>query len=313
MAIFMKWKKMGFLFKPDASIDWMQSHAQTPTVLVLYDRFRIFFATRNNEGKSQIAVLDVDKANPQKIIALHKQPALSFGKPGTFDSDGVMPSSVLTNNNQLWMYYTGWNQRITVPYHNATGLAVSDDNGLSFHRLSDGPIMDRTYSEPYIAVTPYVIHEQGIWKMWYTSGIKWELVDSKYEPIYVIKYATSFNGIDWNRTPNLVIQQSYNNEVFSRPTILKKNNTYHLWFCYRGCCDYRDGKHAYQIGYAQSIDGINWIRRDADAGIYLSQDDWDSTMLCYPYVFSDELNHYMIYNGNGFGASGIGYALLITE
>ena len=138
----MSWKKQGHIFQPNGQFGWMISHAQVPTVHVMDDRFRVFFSTRNTTGKSLTACIDIDKNNPTIIKQLYTNPVLDFGKPGTFDDDGVMPSYVLSHEGQLLMYYSGWNQRVSTPYHNAMGLAISQDNGLSFNRLSDGPIID---------------------------------------------------------------------------------------------------------------------------------------------------------------------------
>jgi sucrose-6-phosphate hydrolase SacC (GH32 family) len=306
----MRWEKQDFIFMPDGEVPWMQSHAQTPTVYVMSDRLRVYFSTRNAAGKSQIACVDLDKKNPSKIIHLYDEPVLSFGKPGTFDDDGVMPSYVLEYENQVWMYYSGWNQRVTVPYHNAMGLAISHDQGLTFERIADGPIMDRTLHEPYIAVTPSILREKHIWKMWYISGIRWELIHSQYEPIYVIKYAESHDGITWQRYPEVVIEQAHSHEAFSRPYAVKIDGVYNLWYCYRGSFDFRDGTQAYRIGHAYSKDGVHWIRNDANVGITVSPNSFDSMMLCYPCIVQVEEKYYMFFNGNGFGKSGMGYATL---
>ena len=83
-----------------------------------------------------------------------------------------------------------------------------------------------------------------------------------------------------------------------------------MWFCYRSSNDFRDGIGSYKIGYAYSLDLINWIREDSLAGISLSNEGWDSKMICYPYVVETKYGIYMFYNGNGFGKSGFGYAIL---
>lgn len=68
------------------------------------------------------------------------------------------------------MYYIGWNPSTTVPTRNSIGLAVSDDNGFSFERMYDGPILDRTKDEPYYTGAVDVLKENNVWKIWYTSG-----------------------------------------------------------------------------------------------------------------------------------------------
>ena len=305
----MSWKKKGCIFQPNGELGWMISHAQVPTIHVMEDRFRVFFSTRKSNGKSLTACVDLDKDDPKKIKHLYEKPVLGFGKPGTFDDEGVMPGYVVKHHHQLLLYYTGWNQRVSVPYHNAMGLAVSDDDGISFSRMYDGPIMDRTTTEPYLAVTPSVLKENNGWKMWYVSGIEWKLVEQKYEPIYVIKYAHSQDGIVWQRPNITCILQHDEHEAFSHPNVLKIDDIYHMWYCYRDSYDYRDGHGSYRIGYAQSIDGIKWQRKDDEIGIVFSPEGWDSTMMCYPYVVKDNDKLIMFYNGNGFGKTGFGYAI----
>lgn len=300
---------MGLIFQPKGEFGWMMTHAQVPTVHVMNDRIRVFFSTRNNAGKSLIACIDLDRSNPSKILKLYQQPVLNFGNPGTFDDEGIMPGHIIKDNGQLRLYYSGWNQRVTVPYHNAMGLAISDDEGLSFSRMFDGPVMDRTPHEPYIAVTPSVLKEGDLWKMWYLSGIKWVLVEQKFEPVYVIKYAYSSDGITWQRPNITCIVQRHENEAISNPSVLKRDGIFHMWYCYRDSSDFRDGKGSYRIGYAQSADGVTWERKDNEVGIAPSKEGWDSKMLCYPYVVEIDNRLYMFYNGNSFGKSGFGYAV----
>ena len=52
----------------------------------------------------------------------------------------------------------------------------------------------------------------------------------------------------------------------------------------------------------------NWIRNE-NIELDTSPNGWDSEMVCYPYIFTYCENKYMFYNGNGFGKTGIGYAI----
>lgn len=304
----MHWNKKGRIFNP-GDYDWAGSHAQVPTVLLLEDKLRIFYADRDKGGKSFITYIDVARDNPADILYCHKKPIIDRGKPGTFDDDGMMPSDIVRRGKELWLYYTGWNARNNVPYHNATGLIVSKDNGDSFQRLFDGPVMDRTPYEPYIAVTPCIVKEKQTYRMWYSSGLSWQKIDSKFEPVYGIKQAVSKDGIHWERNPTLCVEQAHPLEAISRPYVLKLDEGYHMWFSHRHSANFRGGEGSYRIGYAYSANGKDWRRDDARAGIELSHgDDWDGIMQCYPYIVRVEDKIWLFYNGNGFGRTGIGYA-----
>ena len=48
-------------------------------------------------------------------------------------------------------------------------------------------------------------------------------------------------------------------------------------------------------------------------GIDRAEDGWDSVMIEYPFVYEHRGRKYMLYNGNGFGETGIGYAVLTED
>lgn len=307
----MEWIKKGKIFSVNNHFNWMNSHAQIPTVIVLKDRLRVYFSTRFIQNESKTTFLDLDIKDQKKILYIHDRPILENGKPGTFDEHGIMPSSVLHKDNKIYLYYSGWSQRNSVPYSNLTGLAISEDQGKTFKKIGDGPILSTNIKEPYSATSPFVFYENKIYHMFYCSGTNWVKKNNKFEHTYDIKYAQSKDGIHFKQDGKSIIKPYYNEEAITRPTILKKDNLYHMWFSYRGSEDFRDGKDSYKIGYAISKDLKNWTREDSRAGIFISEDGWDSKMLAYPYII-DTPTHgtLMFYNGNGFGKSGFGYATL---
>lgn len=304
------WKKKGFIYNVNGKFEWNKSHAQVPVVDILSDSLRIYYATRDAEGKSNISFIEVDKVNPQKIIYENKQPLFSFGNFGTFDDSGIMPSSIINVGDKKYLYYIGWTTRQTVPYQNAIGLAISEDGGSTFNKISEGPIITVNHIEPYFSGTSYVMFNKGLFKMWYLSCIKWEIFEGKPEPIYNIKYAESMDGINWNQTGKVAIQLNEDEGGLVSASVIRQDGIYKMWFGKRKKSDYRTNtKNTYRIGYAESIDGINWERKDDFAGIDISNQGWDSEMISYPYVFKNNNELIMLYNGNGFGKTGFGYAV----
>ena len=84
-----------------------------------------------------------------------------------------------------------------------------------------------------------------------------------------------------------------------------------MLYSYRSLAAYRtDSKMAYRLGYAESSDGLAWRRNDAAAGIDRSAEGWDAEMIEYSSVVAHRGEHYLLYNGNGFGRSGFGLAVL---
>ena len=311
----MKLIKKGFIFNTDQCYDWNQSHAQVPTPFYIQDKncLRVYFSTRSIDNVSRISYVDLDPSNPSKIIASPKKIVLDIGSPGTFDDCGVMPSHVIYNGDEVWLYYLGWNVRTTIPYHNAIGLAISKDNGDTFSRYSEGPLFDRNYLDPFYSGMPFVYKSSNSsYMMWYLSNTEWIKTDTSFEPRYHIKYCHSSNGIDWKRDGVVAIDYKSDDEGgIVRPSIVQFDNYWVMFYCYRGCRDFRSNKEAsYRIGCATSSDLSTWTRNDELVDLALSNQGWDSQMLAYPFCVHCDDRLYLFYNGNKFGASGFGYALL---
>ena len=306
----MNWIKRGKIFEPKGDFGWMNTHAQVPTVLVLEDRLRVYFAPRPQSDLGLTAFIDLDKNDPKKILYIHDKPILELGKFGMFDDHGITPSYVMMVNGRVFLYYLGWYRGTSIPYHNAIGLAVSDDNGMSFRKLFSGPILDRSAKEPYSTRSMCIYKEGDQYHMFYCVDYDWVLVNDRYDPIYHIKHAVSQNGIEWTKTDLICIKERYYKEAITRPSIIHKDGLYHMWYSYRGSDDFRDGKDSYRIGYAWSKNLLDWTRDDQRAGIDVSKEGWDSTMVTYSYVVEVDGRYLMFYNGNTFGKYGFGYAEL---
>lgn len=304
------WHKRGLIYHTPGNHEWNKTHAQVPVVDVLNDRLRIYFATRNAHGKSNISYVEVDKNNPSNIVGNADRTLLEFGRPGTFDDSGMMPSSIVTIDNRKYLYYVGWTTRNTVPYQNAVGLVYSDDGGLTFSRYSEGPVISVNHVEPWFSGTAYVTREGSLFRMWYLSCIGWEPVDGKPEPLYNIKYAESPDGINWQQTGHVAIGLEGDEGGLVSAAVVKRNGMYSMWYGKRKKSDYRHNfSNTYRIGYAESADGKKWTRKDNLAGIDVSSEGWDSEMISYPYLVTVGDKLLMFYNGNGFGRSGFGYAV----
>lgn len=304
------WIKKGLLFQPNSASSWMQSHAQVPTPLVKDDRVRIYFASRPQRTVSLTTYVDIGLDDFSNVLYLNPEPVIDLGGPGTFDEHGIMPSSVVEKDGVVYLYYSGWSRGTSVPYSNYTGLAVSEDGGSTFKKVSKGPVVDRTVHEMYSATSPCVYRADDVWHMWYSSGTHWIEVGGKMEHTYDIKYAHSEDGMRWVQTNEVVIKQRSKYEAVTRPTVMELGGRFHMWFCYRGSRDFRGGRDSYRIGYASSKDLKVWKRHDEMSGIDVSSSGWDSKMIAYPAVARVGDRVIMVYNGNDFGAEGFGYAEL---
>lgn len=302
-----KWKKLGLIFNSNKESDWMYSHAMIPVAEHLYDDiFRIYFSPRDKENRGHGAYLEIDINEPQEILNLSKEPVLEPGELGCFDDSGALPNSLLEINGEKYLYYTGINIGVTVKIRNSIGLAKWNNEKNVFERVYKGPIIDRTKESPHFTATPEVIYDNGIYKSWFTSCVKWEKINNEVKHFYNLEYAESTDGINWKRDKNIAIDFKDEFEyALGVPRVKKDNDLYKMWFCSRATQDIP----TYRIRYAESNDGINWIRKD-EVGIDVSKDGWDSEMICYPFIFDHKDKRYMLYNGNGYGKTGFGLAIL---
>lgn len=153
-------------------------------------------------------------------------------------------------------------------YQTDLRLAVSTDGGLTFNRLFDGPIVDRTRFEPYSCLSPFVLEDEGTWKLWYAATTGFVSVNGRQEPQYPIRYADSADGIEWRRAPAACIGYRFDGEANGRPWVVKENGQYRMWSCYRSIIDDRtDTSKSYRIGYTESENGLDSTRLDHLAGI----------------------------------------------
>jgi len=299
----MTWIKKGRIFQPPKDLDWMATHAALPFADVVDSRHRIYFSGRDEKGRSKIGYFEVSLARPTEILRVSKKPILGLGPSGAFDDNGVTSSWIVNYGDKKYQYYTGWNLGITVPFYFYIGLAVSEDGGSSFKRISQAPILERNIIDPFLTASPCVLIEGGVWRMWYVSGTKWETDNNKQKHYYHIKYAESPDGLNWHRKGVVCIDYKSTDEyAISRPCVIRDSDHYKMWYSYRG--------ESYRIGYAESADGIHWERKDDEVGIDVSESGWDSEMIEYPFVFDHKGKRYMLYNGNGYGMTGLGLAEL---
>jgi len=298
-----RWRKLGLVYCPSGEQYWLQSHAAVPIAEhVERDIFRIYFSSRNKRNESFTGSVLVDITRPQHILELSASPVLSPGKLGEFDDSGAMATWLAHHNGKGFLYYIGWNLGVTVPFRNAIGLAVSE-HGQKFQRYASGPILDRTMTEPHFVASCCVYPGDDKWRMWYLSCTGWDMRSGKPEHRYHIKYAESVDGVLWQRDGAVAIDYADAMEyAISRPSVIRDADRWRMWYSHRGS--------SYRIGYAESCDGRNWKRLDAHCGIDVSRSGWDSEMIEYPFVFDHGSKRYMLYNGNGYGKTGFGLAVL---
>lgn len=304
----MKWDKKGFIFGPNQSIPWALNSALTPTPLLIDDdTIRVYAGFRDVNGVSRIGYVDLDGSNPSLVKSVSKEPVLDVGRPGAFDDNGVILGDVIRVGEEVRMYYVGFQLVSQAKFLAFTGLAISKDGGVSFQRYSESPIMDRSMNGLYIRAIHSVIREGERFRAWYAIGNGWQDINGKAYPKYHIMHIDSADGINFSGEGTLSVDVHDCEYRIGRPRVFKQGNRY--------CMHYTRGTiHGdYLAGYAESLDGLTWSRKDSELGINLSAQGWDSRHLCYPAIIKVGSETYMFYNGNDMGHAGFGYASLVKS
>jgi predicted GH43/DUF377 family glycosyl hydrolase len=306
------WEMLGILIKPsDFNYYWFNDLTQAPNAIVMSDRIRVFFSSRSNISKgkyiSYSSFFDLSLNDPTNIIAINNKPILDLGKTGAFDEFGIYPFSVIEFKSKYIAVYGGWTRLRSVPFDVQLGLAVSND-AVNFDKIGIGPILAKSLNEPFIIASPKLFLKEDLIYLFYIAGNKWVKSNTKWEPIYKIRLATSTDGVNWNRLEKNIISDSIGiNECQAAPEVIKIYDEYYMFFSYRDYHDYLTSKdHSYKIGLAKSKDLLNWERCDDLLSLNVETIGFDETSKSYASTFILDNYLYMLYTGNGIGRTGIG-------
>lgn len=295
-----KWVREGVIFSPNSQHDFAKSHAMVPTPLQIDDKtWRIYYSSRNSKNQSAIFWFNLRLGNSFSIEETSKEPILMPGRLGCFDDNGVTPSCLIyLRDGSLAMYYIGWNPGSTTRVNLYGGLAISRDHGLSFERWSEAPILERCQSDPLINTAPWVIQVDGIYRMFYVSGTSWE---SKDEPRYLIKTATSHDGLVWIREGKIAVDYDGQYETaLARPYVIHLDGKWWMWFSSK--------RGYYSIKTAQSEDCLIWHRSNSDFDLDPNLELDEKCMVEYAAIINTKDKIWMLYNGDDYGKNGISLA-----
>lgn len=302
----MKWRKQGLVYGPTGDSWWAQRWALQPTPIVRPDEtIRVFAGFRTREGISRVGYVDVDAANPSRVLGVSQEPVLDIGVPGAFDENGVVPCAVVARDDKLFLYYAGYQLGHKVKFYVFGGLAVSTDGGESFQRASRVPVCDRTDDELYFRVIHTMMRDGDKWRAWYGGGSDYAAQDGRQLPRYDIRHALAPDGLTLSRDYQVCVAQDGDEYRVGRPYVFKDDEGR-----YRMLFSAGTAATGYRLAYAVSDDGITWSRNDQNVGIDVSTTGWDSAMQAYPAVLRYKDKTYLFYNGNNYGEDGFGYAVL---
>ena len=298
------------LFGPEILGAEAVSRCSMPTPLVLQDRVRVFVSSLDANGRSRIYAVDLDQ-DDLSLVTATRDPVMELGQPGEFDEDGTTPSCVVSlPDGRVRLYYIGWNRSVgSVSYRLSIGSAISDD-GCYFQREFDGPLLDRSRHDPILVTAPHVQQWSAGYSMLYISGTRWVGENGQLEPCYGLTRAYSEDGINWGAPTRIPLPLP--SDAIGRPTIFTLNGRQILACSHRGSFDYRTNtNHGYKLAFLEYISDC-WTTITSDYQP-LGDREWCTVMRCYGNVIKLRSHPTLLYNGDGFGGTGVLAAPLILD
>lgn len=310
-----KARKIGFVFKPEGTLDWWRSHAMAPAPILREDgTVRVYMGCWTEDKISRIGYVDVLADRPTEVINISKAPVLDIGRDGCFDENGVFPAHAYRfDDGRVYLYYTGFQLGHKIRHYNFGGLAVSNDDGATFHRYSEAPVMDRADEGLFVRAGQSIEKaEDGGFHVIYSAGSSWHPCEGELRPVYDVFYQKSPDGITLSKTGTKIVSCDLNVEHgLGRPQILRLGETYYAFYTRRIIEGMR-----YFIGCAKSKDCVNWERIDHvfDEIPYGADGDFDCEMIYFPAVVQTSPSRALLfYSGNYFGRDGMGVIELRLE
>lgn len=286
--------------------------AQGPKVLLFENFSRVYYSCRRPpvDGKYQSVIQYADFLPDFSKIIAHSEPeVVPAPELGAFDEHGIFPLDVVRVGAELWGYSGGWARRSSVSIDMSIGRLTSRNEGLTFERDGPGPVLTRSIAEPFLVGDPTVIVVNGLLHMFYIRGTSWTPSPGGVpERTYVIAHRVSLDGRSWVPAPGgepFPIAPKSEWEAQAMPSLIRVENMWIMFFCYRDTFDFRDNpENAYRLGLARSRDLYNWTRVEIDFDPW--RGEWDAEMMAYPNVHSRDGKIFVLYNGNQFGRQGFG-------
>lgn len=313
------WVRKGKLLSVPQTHPWWHSHIQVPVVLPVSETlWRVYVAARDNTNHGTTIMVELDPSRDFEIRSISQDPLLHPGPPDSFDSRSVGITSAHICEDRT--VFAGGGMRLLQenPYEIAINVVESYDRGATLNKVGNAPIMAAGPANPFGAGMAHLMFAKGQWHLWFTSFRSWFRKDGiQPEPRADIRHAISDDLLNWTQDPEPAIALSSEREgAVTRASVLPGKDGFEMWFSTRGRFDPVDPtlRH-YRIGYATSTDGTNWTRRDREHGFLNPPQpgDWDHQMQCYATVVTFRGATYMIYCGNDFGQTTIGYAIRTNQ
>jgi len=295
------------------------THAGAGHVLQLGDRYRMYYWAKGSDARNRICVAEssIEQPNDWRPLgsALERQPGSEYN-----DGGPSFPFVLPADGGPWLLYFGAWGKpRRDGKLPNTTGLAVaSDGRDGAWRYVSDRPILPlNTPCDCEGTGSVWVLWEGGTFRMYYTAIGRYfhrpEGVTTGHGEIIPrigIGYAVSKDGVHWQKPLDrlAVAPRGFDvapyEYIVSKPCVLREPGGYRMFVNTFGT--------AYRVRSLSSDDGLRWRWHrsgpEGEMGVG-TPGAFDDHQRCYASVVKQGDEYRCWYSGNGFGATGMGFAV----
>lgn len=292
---------------------WDTVSALAPSVVVFEGRRYIYYAG-TPDTLFGLGIAWAEDEGLDDFVRYEGNPVLTADETGAVEGDwdyyAQNTPEALVRDGQVWLYYNG---RSEDAGGLNIGLAKSDD-GLDFTRIDANPVLAPTgddddfdgggIAHPSVEIRPvdFTDNDAGateVFELWYASGS------------LEIGYALSADGVAFERYCGGAVFSGQPGtwdagETKAPEVLVDADGRYHM--SYSGC-----GQGCYEVGWAQSRDGIRWTAADDPVIPTQEAPSWNSYGTQEAFIEVDDDVWRFWYAGTGSNHGSIGYVEYTPE
>ncbi len=226
----------------------------TSTVVEVDGTYHMYFIRQPVDAGGDWADYEICHATSSDGVAWEMDPTnpvVAKGADGEWDDVSVSLAAVIHDQSGFRMWYgaDGGDE-------GAVGYATSPD-GSSWTKYEGNPVMDvgppGSFDDEWVLPGTVIVHD-GLYRMWYSSSK--DVGDSDTD--WRVGYAESSDGLTWTKHPTPVLEpgHGWDSWLAYAPSVMFDGANYHMW--------YIGSAGDFGIGYAVSVDGIEWVKHQGN-------------------------------------------------
>ena len=244
-----------------------------------------------------------------EVSSFDNKPTVRAGDKQTYSENGIVPSCWIRHKHNGLLFTIGFSN-LNQHYFNAeSGLVIFDEQMKIIENLN-GPVLSRSYEDPYWAASPFVIKNKGkkSYSMFYTSAYGTiRLANGNTHHRYSIKKRTSIDLKNWHieLARNVIVPKNVTEYAIARPTIIRLKGKYVMFYSKRETIYSKD--YLTFISVSDNLEG--WHNIEKPFRFFEKMSEYGCECYAYPILHRERL--LIFFNVHGYGKEG-GYLYSIS-